>query len=377
MKTTIVGFGDSLTYGYGVASKYTHMKRLQDALPEKYPNVEWKVINSGENGDTTMDALSRLNRDVIYYNPDIVIILFGSNDSSFEEYQYNMPALFRKNMEKIVYEIKNHQTGSTLNGGYTLPILMTPPPVEDLGFFAYTDNERIQKYGGIVKEVAEKYGCPLFDFYNYVMEKTGGDYEDCLQFDGVHLRNKGYDLIYECTLEGLCALLDENGILKDVSMKEKTLERLNKSGVEYELYEHTPVYTIEEMEKLGLPHSDCIAKNLFLRNQNGKEHYLVSMEKNKTADLKELSWILGAKNLSFASEERLKKYLGLEKGSVSPLGVLNNDDSSVKIIFDEDLAAKELVGIHPNENTATVFMKFEDLEELIRNHGNSVQIIKL
>ena len=87
-------------------------------------------------------------------------------------------------------------------------------------------------------------------------------------------------------------------------MKEKTLKTLTVLGVEYELVEHPPVYTIEEMENLNLPHPDCIVKNLFLRDQKGKVHFLVSLEKDKTANLKELSKILDAKNLSFASEER-------------------------------------------------------------------------
>lgn len=213
MKTKIVGFGDSLTYGYGVASKYVHIKRLQDALPQKYPSIEWELINSGANGDTTMDALSRLNRDVISHNPDIVIILFGSNDSSFDEFQYKMPELFRKNLEKIVSEIKNHKTGSELNNGFSLPVLMTPPPVADIGFFAYTTNDRIIKYSNIIRETAKKFECPLFDFYNFVMEKTNGDFEDYLQFDGLHLRNSGYDLIFECTFQGICSLLDEKGVL--------------------------------------------------------------------------------------------------------------------------------------------------------------------
>ena len=217
MKITIVGFGDSLTYGYGVASKYTHMRRLGETLPEKYPQFKWEVINSGQNGDTTMDGISRLNRDVLRYNPDIVIILFGSNDSSFDDFQYKMPEIFRRNMERIVEEIKNTETGSPLNGGFCLPILMTPPPVIDMGPFAYTTNDRIIKYGNIVKEIAEKYDCPLFDFYDYVMEKTGDDLEKCLQFDGVHLRNYGYDLIFECTLENLCKLFEADNRLKIIS----------------------------------------------------------------------------------------------------------------------------------------------------------------
>lgn len=162
-----------------------------------------------------------------------------------------------------------------------------------------------------------------------------------------------------------------------MNMKEKTLSKLNELNIKYEIIEHPPVYTIEDMENLNLPHIDCVAKNLFLRDDKGKEHFLICLEKNKSADLKALKDIIGSRRLSFASEERLKTYLDLTKGSVSPLGVLNNTDSSVKIIFDEDLMKKDFIGVHPNENTATVFLKFDDLKNIIENHGNQFQIINI
>ena len=73
MKTiTFVGFGDSLTYGYGVENGASFMDRLEIALPEAFPDINWNIINGGINGHTTREGLSRIKGDVLDYNPDIV-----------------------------------------------------------------------------------------------------------------------------------------------------------------------------------------------------------------------------------------------------------------------------------------------------------------
>lgn len=153
--------------------------------------------------------------------------------------------------------------------------------------------------------------------------------------------------------------------------------RLNEMGISYEIYHHEPVYTIEEMEQLSMPHLDCIVKNLFLRNANGKQHYLVVLAHDKTADLKAIRAQLGTSGLSFASEERLEKYLGLKKGAVTPFGVLNDPDGLVSVVFDADLKEYPLLGVHPNDNTATVFLSFADLLSVVEQNGNPIFYVTL
>lgn len=153
--------------------------------------------------------------------------------------------------------------------------------------------------------------------------------------------------------------------------------RLEKLGIHYELYLHEAVYTIEDMERLSIPHFDCVVKNLFLRNANGKQHYLVVLAHDKTADLKEIRAQLGTSGLSFASEERLQKYLGLQKGAVTPFGVLNDPEGAVSVVFDEELKNNLLIGVHPNENTATVFLSFSDLLRVIEDNGNQIFYVTL
>lgn len=155
------------------------------------------------------------------------------------------------------------------------------------------------------------------------------------------------------------------------------LDALDRAGVCYRMVSHDPVYTIEEMERLHLDADGRIAKNLFLRDARGKRHFLVVLAKHKTVELKALRGQLGTSALSFASEDRLRRFLGLEKGAVTPLGILNDEARAVEVLFDRDLAGLPSLGVHPNRNTATVFLSFADLESLIRSHGNPVSFVDI
>ena len=153
-------------------------------------------------------------------------------------------------------------------------------------------------------------------------------------------------------------------------------EALEALGVPYEVWEHPAVYTIEEMDALHLPDPSVVVKNLFLRDAKGKQHFLVVLQKDKQADLRALGEHLGVK-LSFASEERLMKYLGLEKGAVTPFGILNDTERAVEVLLDADLECMPLIGVHPNENTATVVLKPADLGRIIERHGKPVEYMKV
>lgn len=157
--------------------------------------------------------------------------------------------------------------------------------------------------------------------------------------------------------------------------KQEVKAFLEEKGIPFEWVEHKAVYTIDEMEDLGLEDMEDIAKNLFLRDQKGKRHFLIVIRANKQANLKELGEKLGIGKLSFASEERLEKYMKLKKGAVTPLGVLNDDNCAVEVFFDEDFIEMGKIGVHPNDNTASVYLKTEDLLQIIREHGNTIEIV--
>ena len=143
------------------------------------------------------------------------------------------------------------------------------------------------------------------------------------------------------------------------------LDTLNEQNIEYEMFEHQAVYTVDEIEDSDLwNHENGIgAKNLFLRDGSGKHHFLVIIREDKQADLKKVRDEIGSSRLSFASAERLMKYLNIEPGSVSPLGILNDKEC--------------VVPVHPNDNTATIWMKLTDLLDVIKMHGNQVNFISV
>ena len=159
----------------------------------------------------------------------------------------------------------------------------------------------------------------------------------------------------------------------------KVLAVLDEKKIPYECMEHEPVYTVEEIQERNLlHHKDGIgAKNLFLRDGSGKRHFLVVVRDDKQADLKQVRAEIKSSRLSFASEERLERYLHVSPGSVSPLGILNDTECMVEVFFDQDLKQYSYMAVHPNDNRATLWMKTEDLVKIIKEHGNSFAWIRI
>jgi len=155
------------------------------------------------------------------------------------------------------------------------------------------------------------------------------------------------------------------------------IEMLNSLQMQYSITEHPPVDTIEDIDNLQLSNAEVVVKNLFLRDDKKRNFYLVVLRKDKTANIKELRRSLGTRPLSFASEDDLLSILGLTKGAVTPLGILNDNDRKVQVIIDEDILRFPIIGVHPNENTATLWLSPQDLQKLIKNHGNSMILIKI
>lgn len=159
--------------------------------------------------------------------------------------------------------------------------------------------------------------------------------------------------------------------------KEEVYLKLKELNIEYLKIDHIPIYTIDEANNLDIENKEYIAKNLFLMDDKKRNYYLLVVKSNKKIDLNDLKNKINSRRLSFASSEDLEKYLKLKKGSVTPLGVLNDVERKVKVIIDEDILKEEIVGVHPNDNNATVFMKTKDLIRIIELNGNLVEYAKV
>ncbi len=158
---------------------------------------------------------------------------------------------------------------------------------------------------------------------------------------------------------------------------EEILEKLKELNIDYELIEHKAVYNMEEMDALGpdLFKGASICKNLFLRDAKGKRHFLVTIKEEKQANLADIAKASFATKLSFASPERLQKYLNLQPGAVTPLAIVYDKEKAVEVILDKDLLKEEKIGVHPGVNTATVILSPSDLEKYIKENGNKLKLI--
>ena len=150
---------------------------------------------------------------------------------------------------------------------------------------------------------------------------------------------------------------------------------LDERNICYERYDHPAVFTCEEAERLVPKTSGKDTKNLFLRDKKGRRHFLVVVGYEKTVDMSALARELGVGKLSLASAERLQKYLGVDPGSVSILGVLNDRQQVVEVIIDEAVWQAEAVRCHPLVNTSTLVIGKSDLERILRETGHNVTVI--
>ncbi|MGE5632346.1 MAG: prolyl-tRNA synthetase associated domain-containing protein [Caulobacteraceae bacterium] len=159
--------------------------------------------------------------------------------------------------------------------------------------------------------------------------------------------------------------------------EKKVYDALNQLEIPFVRYEHIPVYTIQEANDLNLEMEGKLCKNLFVRNLKGNKHYLILVSHEKRTDLKGIASQVGSSRLSFASEERLLKYLGLTPGSVTPFGLLNDEEKNVTVLIDEDLKNSDFMCFHPNINTVSISISYGNFEKFLRWCGNPYSYVHI
>ena len=158
--------------------------------------------------------------------------------------------------------------------------------------------------------------------------------------------------------------------------KAETCQYLSERGIAYEITEHQAVYSMGELGSVALPYPEWDAKNLFVRDDKKRNYYLITVRGDKRVDLKEFRRRYGLRPLSFASADELMAIMGLSPGSVTPLGLLHDGECRVHLYLDAAFSGNR-IGVHPNDNTATLWMRADDLISLIRAHGNGVDVVEL
>ena len=152
---------------------------------------------------------------------------------------------------------------------------------------------------------------------------------------------------------------------------------LDSNKVSYKRYDHKAVFTVEE-SKIHSPQINGVStKNLFLRDKKGSRHFLITLPEDKKIDLKVLSNKLESSRLSFASPERLNKYLRIEPGAVSLLALTNDTDKNVEVYIDKDIWTEKSILCHPLVNTSTLQIPIEDMEKFLKETGHGLNLIDL
>jgi len=150
---------------------------------------------------------------------------------------------------------------------------------------------------------------------------------------------------------------------------------LDALGIPYQRYDHPAVWTCEQADRLDIPPGSAKTKNLFVRNRRGDRHILLTVGSHKSVDLRALEGVLDIKGLTFASPRRLMELLGLEPGSVTLLGVINDTRGAVEVVVDEELWHEEALQCHPLVNTSTLVISRDGIERFLAAVNHTPRIV--
>lgn len=157
----------------------------------------------------------------------------------------------------------------------------------------------------------------------------------------------------------------------------RVLEWLDAHGIRYEWYVHPAAPTIEQAKAHWRHDGSMHCKNLFLRNHKGDRHYLVCFDAEQRLAIRDLEQRLRQGKLSFASEERMERWLGLRPGSVSPFGLINDPTHHVHVFFDARMRDWPRYAFHPNDNRATVLVEHDGFMRYLAAVGNTYEFLEL
>ena len=151
---------------------------------------------------------------------------------------------------------------------------------------------------------------------------------------------------------------------------------LRSHGVAFERFDHPPVFTCEEADRLVPAAAQAVqTKNLFLRNKKGDRHWLLVTDCRKPVDLKALGPVIGAEHLSLGSPDRLQRYLGLTPGSVTIFGLLNDPDQAVSLVIDEEIDGLPAWRCHPMINSATLVVPRDGVARFLALTGHQARVV--
>ena len=151
---------------------------------------------------------------------------------------------------------------------------------------------------------------------------------------------------------------------------------LRNLKINFTEYNHSPLFTVEDSQNLRGKITGAHTKNLFLKDKKGLL-ILLTCQEDAIINLKKIRSSLGVKNLSFAKEDLLMKYLGVLPGAVSPLGLINDRTLSIVLYLDKNLFDAQTINFHPLINTTTINLSFDDFIKFCAHTNHKPKILDI
>ena len=158
---------------------------------------------------------------------------------------------------------------------------------------------------------------------------------------------------------------------------QKVKDRLDQLGINFDVVEHPPVLTTEQAYSYIIGLEGVRTKSMFLTNKKKTQYYLLIMDDQKRLDMEDFKEQVGANRIRMASAESLAEKMQLPAGTVSPFGLLNNEEKDILIYFDQDIVSEEIMTFHPNTNEKTIFIKTKDLFRFLESVDFNYEILTL
>ena len=153
--------------------------------------------------------------------------------------------------------------------------------------------------------------------------------------------------------------------------------KLHELGITFDVVEHPPAFTTEQADSYIEGMEGVRTKSMFLTNKKKTQYYLLIMDDKKSLDMDLFKELVSANRIRMASLDSLAEKMSLSAGTVSPFGLLNNEERDIQVYFDKEIFDEERMTFHPNTNEKTIFISTEDLFKFLKDLGYYYQVLEL
>ena len=158
---------------------------------------------------------------------------------------------------------------------------------------------------------------------------------------------------------------------------QQVANKLQELGIAFDVVEHPPAFTTEQADGYIEGMEGVRTKSMFLTNRKKTQYYLLIMDDKKRLDMDDFKVKVGADRIRMASLASLAEKMNLPAGTVSPFGLINNEEKDIHVYFDKEIIDEERMTFHPNTNEKTIFVSTTDLFKFLQDLGYSYQVLEL